>query len=125
MTNFRFCGIATVFCLALLFLCISFSAGQDVPATPEEAGASDSDSVEPFKIKVSVTEVSLDVVVLDKKSGNPIADLTAADFEVYQDDKRQKIKSSVYISESYTDYTEINFVTWERPVAADRSSAFL
>ena len=97
MTNFRVCGIATVFCLTLLFLCISFSAGQDVPATPEEAGASDSDSVEPFKIKVSVTEVSLDVVVLDKKSGNPIADLTAADFEVYQDDKRQKIKSSVYI----------------------------
>ena len=82
--------------MCLLFLCISFSAGQDIPTTPATKNASESEQVEPLKIRLSVNEVRLDVVVLDKK-GNPITDLTADDFEVYQDNKLQDVLSSVYI----------------------------
>ena len=95
MTYFRFSRVVTVFCIGLFLLGLSFSSGQDVPTTLAEK-ASGQQASEPLKIKVSVDEVRLDVVVLDKK-GNPITDLTAADFEVFQDDKRQKITSSVYI----------------------------
>ena len=94
MVRCRFSNIATVLCL--LFLCLTFSAGQDAPVEKRAENASYSDSVEPFKIMLSVNEVRLDVVVLDKK-GNPITDLTAADFEIYQDDRRQEILASVYI----------------------------
>ena len=55
-----------------------------------------SELVEPLQIKLSVSEVRLDVVVLDKK-GNPITNLNPEDFEVYQDDRRMEVLSSVYI----------------------------
>jgi VWFA-related protein len=51
-----------------------------------------------YSIKVAVDEVRLDAVVLDWK-GRQITDLTADDFEIYQDGKRQKIVSSNYINE--------------------------
>jgi len=98
--------VVKVLCLGLFFLCIHFSGGQETSADGAAAAdsmqaaenASDSETAEPFKIKVSVSEVRLDVVVLDKKTGNPITDLTAADFEVSQDGKRQVVLSSVYIN---------------------------
>ena len=102
MTDFRLSGVTRVLCLGLLFLSIPFSAGQDAPAsntTPTAENASDSESPESLRIKVSVSEVRLDAVVLDKKTGNPVTDLTAADFEVFQNGKRQKILSSVYIGD--------------------------
>ena len=102
MTQHRFSPITTAFCLGLFFHSLSFSAGQDVPAantTSTEENTSESESPESLKIKVSVSEVRLDAVVLDKKTGNPVADLTADDFEVFQNGKRQKILSSVYIGE--------------------------
>ena len=98
MKYYRFSNIATVF--HFLFFCLSFSAGQDVPPTgtaPPTENASESEPVEPLKIKLSVNEVRLDVVVLDKKTGNPITDLTAEAFEVQQDGKRQEILASVYV----------------------------
>ena len=98
MSHIRFSGIFVVFCFGSFFLLISYSTGQDVPATatPVAESTPDHEPAEPLEIKLSVNEVRLDVVVLDKK-GNPITDLTAADFEVYQDKKRQEILSSVYI----------------------------
>jgi len=52
-----------------------------------------------FSIKVGVEEVRIDAVVLDNK-GRQVTDLTADDFEVYQDGNLQKITSCTYISDS-------------------------
>jgi VWFA-related protein len=85
--------------VALCFLHIPFSAGQDIPTTPAVENASETDpaeTLEPLEIKLSVNEVRLDVVVLDRR-GNPITDLTAADFEVFQDNRRVAVTSSVFI----------------------------
>jgi VWFA-related protein len=54
-------------------------------------------SADKLKIKVDVDEVRLDAVVVDGK-GKQITDLTADDFEVYQDRKKQPITSCKYIS---------------------------
>ncbi len=43
-------------------------------------------------IRLGTTEVSLDIVVKDKK-GRPVKDLTASDFEIYEDGVRQKVES--------------------------------
>jgi VWFA-related protein len=87
----------TVFCFMLLFLYLPFSAGQDISSDTEGEKTSELDpATEPLKIKLSVNEIRMDVVVLDKK-GEQITNLTAADFEVYQNDKRQNVLSSVYI----------------------------
>jgi len=92
----HFTGIAIAFCIALLFPGLPLFSEQDAPTTTETETAATSESIEPFGIKINVNEVRLDVVVLDK-NGNPVTDLTAADFEVFQDKKRQEITSSVYI----------------------------
>jgi VWFA-related protein len=51
-----------------------------------------------FKIQVSVEEVRIDAVVLDKK-GRQIADLTAKDFEIFQDGAKQEIVSLIYVAD--------------------------
>lgn len=99
MTQFRFFIVSAAFFFVFLSTYIPFSSGQDITATniiPAMKDKSDSESIAPLEIKLSVNEVRLDVVVLDKK-GNQITDLAAADFEVYQDNKRQDVKSSIYI----------------------------
>lgn len=48
-------------------------------------------------VKVTTNLVQLDAVVTDKK-GNPVTDLTADDFEIWQDGKSQKITNFSYIS---------------------------
>ena len=80
----------------IIVLNATVSAGQDVPVTPTEERGAELNLAEPLKISLNVSEVRLDVVVLDGK-GNPVKDLTADDFEVFQDDVRQKVLSSVYI----------------------------
>jgi VWFA-related protein len=52
-----------------------------------------------FSMKVGVEEVRIDAVVLDSK-GRQVTDLTANDFEVYQNGKLQEIASCVYIDDS-------------------------
>ncbi len=52
-----------------------------------------------FTVRVAVEEVRFDAVVVDKK-GRQITDLTAGDFEVYQDGKQQKVTSCIYIIDS-------------------------
>ncbi len=44
------------------------------------------------KIRIGTAEVTLDVVVRDKK-GRPVKDLTAPDFEIYEDGARQQVES--------------------------------
>jgi len=96
MPRFRFFAIAVISCFVLLFLNLPFATGQD------DAETSKADSeigiINPYKISVNVREVRLDVVVVDGK-GRPITDLTADDFEVYQDKRRQEVTSGVYISD--------------------------
>jgi VWFA-related protein len=63
------------------------------------------------KIVISKDEVLFDVVVRDKK-GKPITDLTAADFEVYEDGVKQNVDSFRFVSstaaESITPSTSPN-----------------
>jgi VWFA-related protein len=44
------------------------------------------------RIRIGTSEVSLDVIVRDKK-GHPVRDLSRSDFEVYEDGARQNIES--------------------------------
>jgi len=44
------------------------------------------------RLRIGTAEVALDVVVRDKK-GRPVRDLTASDFEVFEDGERQRIES--------------------------------
>ena len=97
MTRYRFYGITTMFFLGLLFLRIPFSIAQDAAATQTSESAAESEQIDPLNIKVNVNEIRLDVVVVDGR-GRPITDLTADDFEVYQDKLPQDVTSSVYIS---------------------------
>ena len=55
-----------------------------------------------FAVHVAVEEVRLDAVVVDKK-GRQVTDLTAVDFEVYQDGREQKVASCIYINDSQTE----------------------
>jgi len=55
----------------------------------------------PDKVVISKNEVPFDVVVRDKK-GRPVRDLTAAEFEVYEDGVKQEITSFRFVSSSST-----------------------
>ena len=48
-------------------------------------------------VRITTNLVQIDAVVTDK-SGNPIKDLSASDFEVFQDGKPQKIVSVSYFN---------------------------
>ena len=94
MSSFRF-SVVTIYCLVLFLIAIPFSAnGQDIPDALK--AANEAGSIDPLKIRVDVSEVRLDVVVLDNK-GRQITDLTAADFEVIQDGLPQSVTSGFYI----------------------------
>ncbi len=62
-------------------------------AGEEQAGKAEKGPI----IRVGVEEVRLDAVVVDK-NGRQITDLTAEDFEIYQDGQPQRIISSTYIA---------------------------
>jgi VWFA-related protein len=51
---------------------------------------------EPAPLRVTVNLVQVDAVVTDKR-GHQVTDLTAADFEILQDGKPQKVSHSTYI----------------------------
>src|SRR5215813_2493383 len=44
------------------------------------------------KIRIRTAEITLDVVVRDKK-GRPVKDLAASEFEIYEDGVRQQVES--------------------------------
>jgi VWFA-related protein len=76
----------------LLTTCICFMA-------LSAADFAQQDQKQEFSIKVGVEEVRIDTMVLDRK-GLQVTDLTVDDFEIYQDGRRQKIESCVYVDDS-------------------------
>lgn len=77
---------------------ISVSQGQEGGSPRGSGGQQDGRTGREYTIRIGVEEVRLDAVVLDKK-GRQITDLTADDFEIYQDHFRQKVTSCVYIND--------------------------
>ncbi len=92
-------GLRALFLIGLCLAGLLFSSihGAEIPAAAQDKSKSTMDSDEDHTIRIAVEEVRLDAVVLDKK-GRPIADLTAEDFEVFQDGKPQEVLSSIYIT---------------------------
>jgi VWFA-related protein len=83
--------------IPLLFLMIaSWLYGQQFSDAPSKAVKQENPPKDTLTIKVAVEEVQVDAVVVDR-NGHPITDLTANDFEIYQDGERQNIVSSQYI----------------------------
>ena len=74
-------------------LCIFVSAmAQTKPAAQPAQSADDKDDV----VRITTNLVQIDAVVT--KNGKPVTNLTADDFEIYEDGKRQTITSFAYIS---------------------------
>ncbi|HJR06846.1 MAG TPA: VWA domain-containing protein [Pyrinomonadaceae bacterium] len=67
---------------------------QPVQSAPPAADAQDDD--EDDVVRITTNLVQMDVVVVDKK-GNQVTDLTAEDFEVYEDKRQQKITNFSYV----------------------------
>jgi len=69
-------------------------AGQQTPPTPPAGGQGAAQGQDPQQrppvFRAGVNAVRVDVIVTDK-DGNPVTDLTAADFEVQEDGKPQEI----------------------------------
>jgi VWFA-related protein len=79
---------------ALLLGLLTVSAGQEKRTGRQQSqDSADKD----FTVRIGVEEVRLDVVVLDKK-GHQVTNLTANDFEIYQDGKPMEIHSCSYIA---------------------------
>jgi VWFA-related protein len=96
--------------LALLVLLCTFvcAAGQTKPADPP---ADDKDDV----VKITTNLVQVDAVVT--KNRRPVTNLTAEDFEIYQDGKRQTITSFAYISNISTVSSSAPDKTGSEPAA--------
>lgn len=77
--------------LALLVLCCTFVSAL-AQTKPADLPADDEDDV----VRITTNLVQIDAVVT--KNRRPVTDLTAADFEIYQDGRKQIITSFAYIS---------------------------
>jgi VWFA-related protein len=86
-------NIKPALALLLLFCILLPALGQNKPAPPpppQQAG--DQDDV----VKINTNLVQVDAVVT--KAGKMVTDLTADDFEIFEDGRRQTITSFAYIS---------------------------
>lgn len=91
-----FLALLLVFCVLLPALAQTTPApSQQIPATPTpspQKPADDQDDV----VKITTNLVQVDAVVM--KDGKHVTNLTAGDFEVYEDGRKQPITSFAYVS---------------------------
>jgi VWFA-related protein len=114
MTNV-FLGRSRAFCAVGLFLLglIAFSNGLE---------SQEKKTDEDFKIRVAVEEVRIDTVVLDKKNRRPVSDLTAKDFEVFQNDLPRDIIACRFVSEPTQEIEKLGAASSEA-IKPDKKSA--
>jgi VWFA-related protein len=86
-----FLALLLVFCILFPALAQNKPAVQNPPQTQTQTG-DDKDDV----VKITTNLVQVDAVVT--KDGKPVTNLTANDFEIFQDGKRQTITSFSYVS---------------------------
>ena len=96
MMPFRACHRGAIH-LAALWLVLNLTSLASAAGSPgnllsDPDSAKESESSQPFTVKVPVNTVLVPVTVTDK-AGKPVADLTVDDFKVYEDGKRQEIQS--------------------------------
>src|SRR4026207_1484069 len=84
-----FLALLLSFCILLPALAQTKPA---VPVTPPQKPKDDQDEV----VKITTNLVQVDAVVT--KDGKAVTNLTADDFEIYQDGKKQTITSFAYVS---------------------------
>jgi len=79
--------------ICLLLASLLATSNYPLPAqTPAQKASPTTGQQDDSRIRIGTSEVSLDVVVRDKK-GHPVRDLSRSDFEVYEDGARQNIES--------------------------------
>lgn len=76
--------------LIFIFLCVLTNFSQTPTPSPKPAEEDD-------VVKISTTLIQVDVTVTDK-NGNVVKDLQPADFEVYENGKRQEITNFSFVS---------------------------
>ncbi len=75
-----------------LFVCIVFACIFGPNVTSSAQAQRPSGNQDPAKVVINTGEVPFDVVVRDK-SGRPVKDLQASDFDIYEDGVRQELTS--------------------------------
>lgn len=91
--------IRMALCVCLLWLAAPMILkGRQNPASAAEIPEQKAKPEQETTIRVAVDEVRIDAVVLNWR-GRQITDLTADDFEIRQDGKKQKIISCNYVNE--------------------------
>src|SRR5881296_2329635 len=83
----------TVFAAAALTFALGLQGGaQQPPPQPPPPQPPPGDPAQPPVFRTGINFVRVDVIISDK-AGNPVADLTQADFDVTEDGKPQKIET--------------------------------
>lgn len=95
--------------LVSLLILVSINLGTIAPVRAQQQQQPASDDV----VRITTNLVQIDAVVTDK-SGNPIMDLSASDFEVFQDGKPQKIVSVSYFNTEVPQRTGLKFAEAKR-----------
>jgi VWFA-related protein len=92
-------GFRTLACIGFLMLgFFPVANGLGNQGSHQGGGEEGAKTEKDFTVRVSVEEVRLDAVVVDGR-GRQIPDLTAEDFEIFQDDTPQQILSCVYVTD--------------------------
>lgn len=80
-------------CFLICFLFFTTAFGQEIPSpNPNPTPPAEDNDV----VKISTNLIQVDVTVTDKK-GNPVKDLKAEDFEIYENDKNQQITNFSFV----------------------------